>query len=149
MPERLSLPEAHVRHLSAILVLLDQRLDEMERWASGPLPSGPLHRWRRDLAPPALREIRREVGKARKELAAVAGVFGLHPQQRVASTSVQTAATFSLIDLEELQPRHMAAYGPLTEEQAAALATAWGPLKDLLEAIRAQCSPREERGAVP
>ena len=138
--DALGLEASHLRHIGAILLLLDQRLDEMERWASWPLPAGPLYRWERNLGAEASQAIREEVAKARRELQAIIERFELEPQVKVATTSIQTLATFSLIDLEELEPRRIAAYGALPGAQAQELSGLWATLRESLEAIRRQCA---------
>ncbi len=62
-PNALKLGEPHFQRITSTLVLLDQRLDEMERWTSWPLPSGPLNLWRRDLDRLVLARVGLEAGK--------------------------------------------------------------------------------------
>jgi hypothetical protein len=148
-PGLLGLDGSHIRHIGAILVLLDQRLDEMERWASWPLPSGPLYRWHRNLTPAALLRVQEEVARAREELRSIARRLNLLPHVKTAASSIQTGATFSLIDLEELEPSRIKAYGALSEEQGRELAALWNPLREPLEIIRGQCSDLLEGGSDP
>ncbi len=78
-PNALGLDASHLRRIGAILVLLDQRLDELERWVSWPLPSGPLYRWCPDLAPEARPVLREEVSKSRA--LGFVGLRRLNPQR--------------------------------------------------------------------
>jgi|GEM_PF-720651 hypothetical protein len=141
------LGESHLRRITSTLVLIDQRLDEIERWASGPLPSGPLYRWRQDLDPATLKRIALEARKVREELVRIIERLDLQPQERVASRAIQTGAIFSLVELEELEPRRMRAYGALTEEQAGLFGEIWGPLNGPLEEIRRLCGAPGAGGA--
>ena len=138
-PNALKLGEAHFRRITSTLVLLDQRLDEMERWASWPLPSGPLYLWYRDLDRRVLTRIGHEATEAKDELGRVADRLRLQSQERTASLSIRTEAIFSLFDLEDLEPRHIKAYEALTEAQAQQLSTLWEPLRRPLQAIRLLC----------
>ncbi len=133
------LGESHIRRITSTLVLMDQRLDEIERWASGPLPSGPLYRWRQDLDPRALKRIVLEARKVREELSRIVERLDLQPQERVASRAIQTGTIFSLVELEELEPRRIRAYGALTEAQIRLLEEIWEPLNGPLEEIRRLC----------
>ncbi len=133
------LGESHLRRITSTLALMDQRLDEIERWAWGPLPSGPLYRWRQDLDPGTLRRIALEAGKVREEMARIIERLNLQPQERVASRAIQTGAIFSLVELEELEPRRIRAYGALTEAQVRLFEEIWEPLNGPLEEIRRLC----------
>ena len=143
----LKLGEPHFQRITSTLVLLDQRLDEMERWASWPLPSGPLYRWRRDLDRQVLTRIGVEAGKAREELCRITDRLGLQSHERVASLAIRAEAIFSLFDLEDLEPPHIKAYEALTEAQAQQISTLWEPLKRPLEAMRLLCGPVHEGDA--
>ncbi len=149
IPGALGLESSHLRRIGAVLVLLDERLDEVERWASWPLPSGPLYRWRLDMDPASRLRLRAKVAKTREELRSIAWLLGIESQVRVASTAIQTLMTFSLIDLEELEPKRMKAYGALSEKQAEALGALWPSLREPLEAIRRQCTPARAEGEAP
>jgi len=144
----LKLGEPYFQRITSTLVLLDQRLDEMERWASWPLPSGPLYLWRNDLDRQVLARIGLEAGKAKEELRTVTARLGLQSHERVASLAIRAEAIFSLFDLEDLEPRHIKAYEALTEAQAQQISTLWEPLRRPLEAIRVLCgaAPGGESG---
>ena len=138
-PNALRLGEAHYRRITSTLVLLDQRLDEMERWASWPLPSGSLYLWHWDLDRRMLSRIGHEAGRAKEELRRITAMLGLQSQERNASLSIRTESIFSLFDLEDLEPRHIKAYEVLTEAQTQQLSALWDPLRRPLQAIRLLC----------
>ncbi len=143
------LPEPYWIYIASTLLVLDQRLDDIELWASGRAPSGPLYHWLQDLAPEQAGSIRDAVRRAHEELAAVADALGVAPREKVASSSVRAAVTFSLIDLEDLRPSRLREFGMvLQQEKQGALPALWERLRGPLEEILSACSP-EPDGAPP
>ena len=133
------LRESHLRRINSTLALIDQRLDEMQRRTCWPAPEGPLYRWRQDLDGMSLTLIAAEVGRLREELGRVVERLGLEPQERPASRAIHTGAIFSLVDLEDLEPARIRAYGALTAAQEEMLDRLWKPLRLPLEGIRRAC----------
>ncbi len=133
------LGESHLRRINSSLVVLDQRLDTIQRWESGAMPSGPLFHWRKDIDPRVIAQIGLEVGKAREGLRRVIAMLGLQPHEMLASREIQTGAIFSIIDLEELEPHYIKAYGALTGTQTQLLQGVWEPLRRPLDEIRRLC----------
>jgi hypothetical protein len=139
-PDRPPVPwkESHRRRIQATLLGIDQHLDAMDRWLHGPAPSGPIYRWERDLPPERLEEMGRHLEEARRALKAAAESLGLDPHPpRPASRLIHTAVLFSLVDLEELDPRFLKGYGDLDPAQERFLRETWKPLQRALEALRA------------
>ena len=142
------LPEPYWIYIASTLLVLDQRLDDIGLWASGRTPSGPLYHWRQDLAPEQAGRIRNAVRRAHEELAAVADALGVEPKEKVASSSVRAAATFSLIDLEDLRPERLREFGMVPQEKQRALPALWERLRGPLEEIRCACGPAWDKTPV-
>lgn len=138
------LPEPYWIYIASTLLVLDQRLDDIELWTSGRTPSGPLYHWLQDLAPEQAGRIRKAVRRAHEELAAVADALGVEPREKVASSSVRAAATFSLIDLEDLSPSRLREFGMVPQEKQGALPALWERLRGPLEEIRSACGPESD-----
>jgi|YelNatPaOPRAMG01_1025707.scaffolds.fasta_scaffold03754_11 hypothetical protein len=142
------LPEPYWIYIASTLLVLDQRLFDMELWASGRTPSGPLYHWRQDLSPEQAGRIRNAVHRAHEELAAVASALGVEPREKVASSSVRAAATFSLIDLEDLRPARLREFGMVPEDKQGALPALWERLRGPLEEIRSACGADGESSSI-
>jgi len=151
----LDLPESHLRRITATLRIVDERLDEIERWVSGSIPSGPLYQWRPNLDSASLARIGAALKKAREELEHVTRKLGLASREITASSAIMVAALFSLIDLDELEPKRMKGCGALAEEKGKILMELWEHLRPSLEEIHRACQPtdvspsREEREPEP
>ncbi len=138
------LPEPYWIYIASTLLVLDQRLDDIELWTSGRAPSGPLYHWRQDLAPERAGRIREAVRRAHEELATVADALGVEPRDKAASSSVRALATFSLIDLEDLNPSRLREFGMVPKEKQGALPALWERLRGPLEEIRSACGSEGE-----
>ncbi|MEJ2367126.1 MAG: hypothetical protein P8Z49_01930 [Acidobacteriota bacterium] len=130
------LNDSHRRRIGAAFAVIEERLDEIERRISGPLSSGELRRRSRDLAPEAAADIAEQVQTVRNAVRSAIGVLGLTPQSQGDSKSIHTAAVFSLIDLDNLEPTRIKGYGRLDAESEHTLQEILNTLKEPLEEIR-------------
>jgi len=127
--------ENHIRAISSTLAFLDKALCDFEQWADGYQAQGVLYREENRLPPKARDAIRAEIHRIRAILAEMHDRLGLAVKTEDVATSIWAWCWTAMAPIEELEARHLRAYGEVAPKYRVYLDSQSAQLAECLREI--------------
>lgn len=131
------------KHLLGVMKHADQMLTEIEHILDSERSSPLIARHTCDFAPPEAREIRSGIAELRAHMAAILEQSGIQiPEPHIGGMhTIASTLDYIDIELEELQPRAMRAYGEVSPAGGRHLETTVRELKAIVRRILSHARP--------